>query len=491
VKVDMIRLVVLLVVAMVPGTVRGDSDRPLLATGADEHVWLVVPSEQDSERWDLCHGTRRSGSFSYRVVRRLAEQPIALGAWGSTVWILLSSPHADGQTFDAYQLRAVYQASLDLDLIEPREGFGPLPPLKGFDSIDLLAGTSTGPLVIGSLDDRPVARRLVSGQWVEVELPVPERSWSGIHAAGCCGFGSFVIAFQCGEVVECWRASETGGWMRLGDAIDGISEGLVAVDGLPVLATRRGPDGLAFDYVQTGSSAELTIIDRPEGPWALMGLTGSIFVLSLADDQLVAEVVDAPGGTLHRLDINPPVGIAASSIWSIAVAIGLVSMVVMIIVLARGGDLASSSLPTGYIPMSPLARLAALGIDLVPGLLAFYLLFGGATRDLVRVPMMSLGSDEVTAYALLVLVTIIWCLCWETGTGASLGKWACGGQVRTTDGNRPGFRQLFVRNLVKGLVLLVPPLAVLTLLHPNQQGLGDLLARTVVVRPVAPPLDEV
>ena len=153
----MIRLVVLLVVAMVPGTVRGDSDRPLLATGADEHVWLVVPSEQDSERWDLCHGTRRSGSFSYRVVRRLAEQPIALGAWGSTVWILLSSPHADGQTFDAYQLRAVYQASLDLDLIEPREGFGPLPPLKGFDSIDLLAGTSTGPLVIGSLDDRPVA----------------------------------------------------------------------------------------------------------------------------------------------------------------------------------------------------------------------------------------------------------------------------------------------------------------------------------------------
>ena len=56
----------------------------------------------------------------------------------------------------------------------------------------------------------------------------------------------------------------------------------------------------------------------------------------LVDDQLVAEVVDAPGGTLHRLDINPPVGIAASSIWSIAVAIGLVSMVVMIIVLARG-----------------------------------------------------------------------------------------------------------------------------------------------------------
>ena len=140
---------------------------------------------------------------------------------------------------------------------------------------------------------------------------------------------------------------------------------------------------------------------------------------------------------------------------------------------------------------SPVARLAALGIDLVPGLLAFYLLFGGVTRDLVRVPMMSLGGDEVTAYALLVLVTIVWCLIWEVGTGASLGKWACGGQIRSMEGKRAGFRQLLIRNLVKGLVLLVPPLAVLTLLHPNQQGLGDLLARTVVVRPIAPPLDQV
>ena len=35
---------------------------------------------------------------------------------------------------------------------------------------------------------------------------------------------------------------------------------------------------------------------------------------------------------------------------------------------------------------------------------------------------------------------------------------------------------------MKGFVLLVPPLAVLTLLHPNQQSVGDLMARTLVVR---------
>jgi len=486
-----IRLVVLLVLAGLHGSAFADAERPLLAAGSDEHIWFLVASELEADRWDLCHGTRRSGAFSYRIVRRLAAPPKAVGAWGNTLWMLLPSSHADGQTFDAYQLGAVYQSSLDMDLIEPREGFGPLPPLKGFDSVDLLTGTSTGPLVIGSLDGQTVAQRLILGKWVEVTLPKPRRDCSSVLAVGSDGSGAIVVAFQCGDVVESWIQSEEADWRKIGKPVSGRSVGLVAVDGVPVLATVGSRQKIVFQYLQTGEPVELAVVPQPSGSWNMMGLTGSIFMLALGDDGLSAEVVQAPAGGVRSLEIDPPTRIAASSIWSIAVAIGLASMVVMIIVLSRGGDIASSSIPDGYIPMSPVARLAALGIDLVPGLLAFYLLFGGTTRDLVRVPMMSLGGDEVTAYALLVLVTIVWCLIWEAGTGASLGKWACGGQVRSTKGTRARFRQLLVRNLVKGLVLLVPPLAVLTLLHPNQQGLGDLLARTVVVRPIAPPVDQV
>jgi uncharacterized RDD family membrane protein YckC len=41
---------------------------------------------------------------------------------------------------------------------------------------------------------------------------------------------------------------------------------------------------------------------------------------------------------------------------------------------------------------------------------------------------------------------------------------------------------VLARNLFKAIVLLVPVLAIIALLSPNAQGLGDLIARTVVVR---------
>ena len=112
-------------------------------------------------------------------------------------------------------------------------------------------------------------------------------------------------------------------------------------------------------------------------------------------------------------------------------------------------------------------------------------------RDLVRVPMMSLSTDDVVPYAWMVVVTIIWCVLWECAVATSMGKAVCGAKLQSTTGMPIKRRQVLVRNLIKGLILLVPPLAVLTLLHPNQQGLGDLLARTVVVRPSgAPEADE-
>ena len=139
--------------------------------------------------------------------------------------------------------------------------------------------------------------------------------------------------------------------------------------------------------------------------------------------------------------------------------------------------------------MQPMVRLLALCIDLVPGLLVFFLVTSGSLRDLVRVPMMSMSSEDVVPYAWLVLVTVCWCVLWELAIGTSMGKGLCGGRIRSTTGANLKARQILIRNIIKGLVLLVPPLAILTLLHPNQQGLGDLLARTVVIRPVAQPHD--
>lgn len=487
-----LRLVVLLILCCVRPTALGSTHTATLhAAGDGEHVWFLVPSEQEIGQWDLCLGARRSGSLSYRVVRRLVERPVAIGAWSSTVWMLLPSSHVDAETWEVYQLRAVHQPSLGVDLVEPREGLGPLPPLTGFEAVDRLVGTSLGPVVIGSQDGARIASRLVAGRWEPLALPEHSEGDQVVGAIGCCGPGGLTIAMEIGGGILCWGRSDAEAWVERSVPMQGTAVDLLDVDGHPVLASIDHAGGISLHYVQDDQPVPLASLEPPGGSWSLTGVTGGVLLLSYDDGRFAAAVIDAPGGVVRPLEVEPPVSLVASSIWSIAVAVGLACMVVMIIVLARGGDLANSTIPEGYVPMQPMTRLLALAIDLIPGLIVFYLFLDGATRDLVRVPMMSLGTDEVASYAWMVLVTIVWCLCWEYATGASPGKWLCGGRVRSTTDSPPGVRQLLIRNLVKGLVLLVPPLAVLTLLHPNQQGLGDLLARTVVVRPVAGPSDRV
>ena len=66
--------------------------------------------------------------------------------------------------------------------------------------------------------------------------------------------------------------------------------------------------------------------------------------------------------------------------------------------------------------------------------------------------------------------------------GRTLGKALVGARVVTGDGSRPSPVAVLARNGLKALVLLIPLLAVFALLNPHAQGLGDLVARTVVVR---------
>jgi len=349
-----------------------------------------------------------------------------------------------------------------------------------------MAGTPTGPVVIGTRDGQHAGLQLSSGKWGEIALPagLPPGESSKAFVTGCCGPDGLALVTEDAGSITSWIRGVDGVWVKSADPMPGEAMALISVDGHPLLVLSSSGGKIEFTYIQFKPTL-LTAIDQPQGSWAVVGLRGSAMVLSVQGGQVVADRVDALTGVRESMELVRPKGLIASSIWSIAVAIGLASMVIMIIVLARGGDLATGMLPPGTIPMQPLVRLLALCIDLVPGLLVFFLVTSGALRDLVRVPMMSMSTEDVVPYAWLVLVTVCWCVLWELAIGTSMGKGLCGGRIRSTTGANLKVRQILIRNIIKGLVLLVPPLAVLTLLHPNQQGLGDLLARTVVIRPVA------
>jgi len=141
-------------------------------------------------------------------------------------------------------------------------------------------------------------------------------------------------------------------------------------------------------------------------------------------------------------------------------------------------------LPESIMPAEITRRLLAGAIDLSPPLLVSMVLFGladpgailgtwpGPAGDLAA---MLPGSLVVVLFAVHTAVT-------EALTGTSLGKKLLGLRVVTVKGQPPNIWQILIRNLLKIVELIGWFLLLFMLLNPAHQRMGDLAARTVVVR---------
>jgi uncharacterized RDD family membrane protein YckC len=82
------------------------------------------------------------------------------------------------------------------------------------------------------------------------------------------------------------------------------------------------------------------------------------------------------------------------------------------------------------------------------------------------------------------LIVLAYYIVLEGLFGATVGKWALKLRVATLDGQRPGFRAILLRNLVRpvdGLPVGYLFGGILALLSPFRRRLGDRLARTIVI----------
>jgi uncharacterized RDD family membrane protein YckC len=94
---------------------------------------------------------------------------------------------------------------------------------------------------------------------------------------------------------------------------------------------------------------------------------------------------------------------------------------------------------------------------------------------------MTFTFEDSLPYILMALITMLHSIPSELLSYRTLGKAILGGKVVSTDGGRPSALRMLIRNAVKILIVLVPPLGLIALVNPNRQGLNDLAGRTVVV----------
>ena len=94
----------------------------------------------------------------------------------------------------------------------------------------------------------------------------------------------------------------------------------------------------------------------------------------------------------------------------------------------------------------------------------------------------------ITVFFMLSVIFAIYCIAFEYFFGATVGKMIFKIQVIASNGTRPNFQQIVLRNLMKlieinamAMLILVPILLLWPILSRHKQRLGDQFARTAVI----------
>lgn len=181
----------------------------------------------------------------------------------------------------------------------------------------------------------------------------------------------------------------------------------------------------------------------------------------------------------------------------------LFAVLVALFVFRRGAMIATVSLPPGCTQALTLQRLLGFAVDFVPAALIIAFALGvDAQAGLRELFGWAAGSDGASGkfpaarslmwWGASCAFHTVYCLVMELLTQRTIGKVLLGTRVLSEAAVPATPVQIVVRNALR-LLELMPPLWVLgflVVLSRNRQRLGDIFARTLVVRRARPPTDD-
>jgi uncharacterized RDD family membrane protein YckC len=165
----------------------------------------------------------------------------------------------------------------------------------------------------------------------------------------------------------------------------------------------------------------------------------------------------------------------------VLLALGITALMV-IVLFKPSGSAASVVLPANMVTLGPLPRLMAVAADLGVSGVVSLIVFRCPPVELFWWPLWTADLSASAPFMVMIGLTVLHSTLTELIAACTLGKKLVGAKVVTAEGARPSARAIIARNALKVIVLLIPLLAVFAVLTPHLQGLGDQVARTVVVR---------
>ncbi len=492
----------------------------LPGAASGRHLWFATPDPARPRRSLIHHVATDREIPAVRTAAVLDGQVEAIAAFEDQVWIVLAPRAGTKPRREVVTLSTARNPASGLDYSWPREGPTLLPSLPGDTRLADFAADAAGPIALLwpaewrsirvrrlAADGEPPRCRLLrlsrANEWQEVDQTLPSLAYERFAPSGNPTRSLSVLApdpespdsvVVLVEVATSEAAKSEGGdapsWRRwpvpMGQVVAAAS-----LEHSELLTIRREFGSLDLDYPRERGLLELAKIDSPRGPWRVFATLDGIRFVEDADGAFWIRAIDPISGEVGPAqELGPPT--FASGAWLHLPILGAlaISAVLALILFRPIAEREPPTIPEGFEPLPWPRRLAALAVDLTPGVAIAMAVFGVSLREFSLLPAWSLDAEATAPSALAIAVTFLWGVAWESIVGRTPGKMLLGGRVASAGDGRVGFGRVLVRNLFKSVLLAAPILAIFTVLNPLGQGIGEVLSRTLVLgRRAAPVAD--
>lgn len=492
-----------------PAPLTTPAHRPLPSAGAGEHGWFALPGQQRLNFPTLYHLPPNAEPGTVRGGPRLSEFPEALAAHGDRVVLVMPRERVenDADTLGAEGAGAAARLIRRVQTIRvaraaargvwdyfPR-GRDPvaMPSLPGRGELRGVAMTADAlyALLQGAPDDAGTRRDVLlvldegAREWRERPLPA---GWVVEQPGSIISLGGRLALLQRSTV---WEVDQADGPWRRTHTVEPIAGAVVAAAGSSIILARATPERITLELLRDDVVVPLGAVEHAPEDFAVIGGSDLITVVWRGEGdatRLRAAVVSAISGDVLYDDVaRTNAVVTGREIQSLALLVGALMLTILVFVLRPDDALAGAIvIPEGYALASPLRRVGAVLLDLLPPLAVCAAAFGVSGSELLHAAVLSDDATTRGALALGVafMITGLHSVLGEWLFGRTLGKAVLRCRTLTTRGERPRLWQTGLRTLVK---LLFPPFALFLFLDARRRHPGDLASGTVVVQRHTPP----
>ena len=489
-----------------------------LAASSGTHLWWISKIDASMDlssdlsndyakdaTYKLLQHAAMSGENNFQIAAAFIDQPIAVAADDDQVWVVFAAAnHKMEVVWGATQ----FNPASELWFITPGGALQLCPSLVG-ESLESLAALNGELWAI--VQGQPDARVLRGGQWNTVQLPaaINECQTRKLVVAG-----GALNAFGHAQDHSLKRFKrENNAWV---ESPLNAPQFFYAIDHSARLACVTGekPSEQMLCIVEAGSTT--AIASLPNRNQYVLGFGESFASLGQGGLQEYSSLPqDAPHSsptsvfnstTLSLLPVGAsvfmePVALRAqlstASRWYHLPILGVFSLGAIIAAFlvralnsplnplektgSKEGEKDLQALAkTPWTPFEKWRRFAATAIDMLPCAIASVVMFEADMVSILIPPLWSADIQMSFPYIAMVVAAIAFSMFEEITFGRSMGKRLMGGRVVSIHGEPAAWWQHIARNLLKGLVLLSPVLAIPSLLNPLGAGLPEIISRTRV-----------